>query len=497
MSNPFTDFTSIHSADTVVGGPGLAIDRSDTRRWQDRRDPIVVVGGGLAGIAAAAILESHHLPVILIEARRDLGGRAGSFEDAQSGELLDNCQHVLLGCCTNLIDLYRRLGASEQIRWYRRVHYLDARGRHYSLWAVPGLSAPLHLGPSMALFNLLSPAERLSVAHAMRAMMRIGRAGRAALADVSFGDWLARHHQPPDVIRKFYDPVVISALNEDTQRAAALYAVQVFQEAMLRNRRGYVLGLPDCPLQTLYARRPCRDIRLGRRVTEVICRDRTVTSLRLADGETMAVSAVVLATNHHATAKLIPPEWLRIDPRFGGLEKLESVPILGAHLWFDRPLMKIPHAALIEGPLQWIFRKNPEGSAIHGVISAARQWVSTPHDRCASLFEHQLRALFHQPAARLVRYRIVIEKRATFSPTPGVDRRRPPQGPVSSSIENLFLAGDYTRTGWPATMEGAVRSGYLAAGALLRAMPLTADIPSPLAADLPFESAARWISGPD
>jgi zeta-carotene desaturase len=349
----------------------------------------------------------------------------------------------------------------------------------------------------MALFGLLSISERLSVAHAMRAMMRLGRSGRAALANISFGDWLARHHQSPAVIRKFYDPVVISALNEDTPRAAALYAIEIFQEAMLRNRHGYTIGLPDCPLQTLYARRPCRDIRFGKRVTEIVCRQKTISTVRLSSGEKIAVSAVVLATNHHAATKLIAPEWLRADTRFVGLDRPDSVPILGAHLWFDRPVMDIPHAALIAGPVQWLFRKDAQGSAVHGVISAARQWVSTPHEHCAALFEHQLRALFRKPQAKLVRHRIVIEKRATFSPSPGVDRIRPPQAPPPGGIENLFLAGDYTRTGWPATMEGAVRSGYMAAGALLKALPHTAGLPSPLANDLNMEFTARWFSGSD
>lgn len=491
------DLASIHAADTVVGTPALLARPTTHDRWVDRRDPVAIVGGGLAGIAAATVLESCGLTVILIESRQDLGGRASSFQDAQSGEWLDNCQHVLLGCCTNLIDLYRRLGAIEHIKWYRRVHYIDERGRHYSLWSVPGLPAPLHLGPAMAMFSLLSIGERLSVAHAMRAMMRLGKSGRAGLANISFGEWLARHHQPTSVIKKFYDPIVISALNEDTQRAAALYAIEVFQEAMLRNRHGYMMGLPDGPLQTLYAHRPCRDVRLGKRVTEIVCRDKTVSTIRLASGEHIAVSAVVLATNHHAVEKLISPEWLRTDSRFASLSKLESVPILGAHLWFDRPVMNLPHAALIEGPLQWLFRKDELGTAVHGVISAARPWATTPHEHCAALFERQLQMIFRQPQAKLVRYRIVIEKRATFAPSPGIDRFRPPQAPVPGGIENLFLAGDYTRTGWPATMEGAVRSGYLAAGALLQAMPLTATFPSPLANDLPFERAARWLSGSD
>lgn len=492
------ELPSIKSADTVFGVPGMAAQaKTAGDRWQSRAAPVVIIGGGLAGIAAAVALETAGVPVILLEARRDLGGRAGSFQEPQSQALLDNCQHVLLGCCTNLIDLYRRLGVSDKIRWYKRVHYLDDKGRHYSLWSVPGLPAPLHLGPAMVLFGLLTLSERLSVAHAMRAMMRMGRSGRSLLEGITFGQWLARHHQSAAVIHKFYDPVVISALNEDTRRAGALYAIEVFQEAMLRHHRGYMLGLPDCPLQMLYARKPCRDVRFAARVGEIIFDGRSVQAVRTTTGERIAAAAVIMATNHHAVQKLIPPDRRGMDARFSGLSKLESVPILGAHLWFDRPIMHLPHAALIDGPLQWLFRKDARGTNIHGVISAAREWVDTPHDHCASLFEHQLQKIFRMPDARLVKYRIIVEKRATFSPAAGIDQFRPSQAPPAAGIENFFLAGDYTRTGWPATMEGAVRSGYLAAGALLASLPNFANVLMPLPADLPFEFSARCLSGPD
>jgi uncharacterized protein with NAD-binding domain and iron-sulfur cluster len=182
---------------------------------------------------------------------------------------------------------------------------------------------------------------------------------------------------------------------------------------------------------------------------------------------------VVLATNHHAVRRWIPAELKATDTRFSGLERLESVPILGVHLWFDRPVMPgLAAAALIEGPggggLQWLFRKDGEGKVLHGVISAARGWERVPKEDALAKFEEQVRTLF--PGAReakLLRGVIVIEKRATFSPLPGVDALRPGQGPPEGGIRNLYLAGDYTRTGWPATMEGAVRSGYLAAEAVL------------------------------
>src|SRR5262245_40314728 len=151
---------------------------------------VVIVGGGLAGMAAAVALESAGLDVTLIEARRTLGGRAGSFEDPQTGELLDNCQHVLLGCCTNLTDFYERIGASHKIEWHRAIHFRDESGMQYDLFGVRGLPAPLHLGPAILRFNALTIAERYALNRAMLAMMRLGREGRAALADVSFGQWL-------------------------------------------------------------------------------------------------------------------------------------------------------------------------------------------------------------------------------------------------------------------------------------------------------------------
>jgi uncharacterized protein with NAD-binding domain and iron-sulfur cluster len=193
-----------------------------------------------------------------------------------------------------------------------------------------------------------------------------------------------------------------------------------------------------------------------------------VSAVQLQSGEVLSADVVVAATARQAVLRWIPEHFLRNDERFAGLDRLEYVPILGAHLWFDRPVMREPHVALVDGPLQWVFRKDVSGRAVHGVISAARQWVDVPKDIMAKQFEQQVRSML--PLAReakLERCQIVIEKRATFSPLPGVDRFRPAQAPSgAAAISNLFLAGDYTKTGWPATMEGAVRSGYLAAEAI-------------------------------
>lgn len=451
---------------------------------------VIVIGGGLAGMAAAVSLEAAGAQVMLLESRRALGGRAGSFEGPQGEEELDNCQHVLLGCCTNLIDFYNRLGVSSLIRFERTVYFRDGSGRRHDLWGVEGWPAPIHLGPSLAGFEALTWGERISFSRAMLAMMNLGHAGRDALAEVSFGQWLDDHHQSASLIKKFYDPILISALNEESRRASACYAIQVFQDAMLANADGYLVGLPNCPLGQLYERIPCRDVRLGVRVSGLRFNDHRATGVQLQGGEILEADAIVLATNYHSAMRWIPPDLASTDARFASLDKLESVPILGVHLRFDRPIMTESHAALIEGPLQWLFRKDAEGRVMHGVISAAREWVNVPKEECLRQFMQQIRALF--PAARqarLVRSQIVIEKRATFSPVPGVDRWRPFQAPPPGGVQNLFLAGDYTRTGWPATMEGAVRSGYLATEAVAGSLGLKQT--EFLVKDLPVQWPAR------
>jgi zeta-carotene desaturase len=427
---------------------------------------VVVVGGGLAGMAAAVALESAGCAVTLLEARRTLGGRAGSFEEPQTGDELDNCQHVLLGCCTNLLDFYRRIGVQHLIRWEPTVHFVDGAGNRHDLTGSKKLPAPLHLSRSMLGFKLLTHAERFAFTRAMIAMATMGRPGRDRLADTSFGAWLDQHHQPPSLVHKMYDPILISALNEESRRASAAYAIQVFQETMLANSAGYVVGLPGCPLSRLYASLPVRDLRLGARVASLRFDKDTATGVTLTTGENIDADAVILATNRHTLRKWVGEERADKDARFAHLDEIEDVPILGVHLWYDRPVLKESHAALIEGPLQWLFRKDDAGTAVHGVISAARAWAGRPKDESLAAFTQQIRSTFKEARdAVLQRGVVVVEKRATFSPAPGIDRLRPHQAPPPGGIANLYLAGDYTQTGWPATMEGAVRSGYLAATA--------------------------------
>ena len=377
---------------------------------------------------------------------------------------------MLLGCCTNLLDLYGRLGVRHLIRFEPTIRFVADGGRRYGLRRTRGVPAPSHLSASFAAFGMLSVGEKVAYARAMLAMLRLGRHGRHRLADIPFGDWLDGHRQPESLVRKMYDPVLVGALNEDCRKCSAAYAIQVFQDAMLAHAKGYVVGVPTVPLSRLYDTHPCPDVRLGARVDSLVfagdrSSGRAVTGVRLAGGQVLSADAVVLATNHHAVQRWVPAEVA--DARFAKLDQLVSVPILGVHLRFDRPVLPESHVALVEGPLQWLFRKDAEGRQVAGVISAAREWVGRDKTESLAAFEAQVRRAMGLPEAKLLGGTIVVEKRATFAPLPGVDHLRPAQGPPPGGNANLYLAGDYTKTGWPATMEGAVRGGYRAADAVL------------------------------
>lgn len=453
------------------------------------RPTVVVVGGGLAGIAAAVRLADRGVGVTLVETRNRLGGRATSFEDPASGRTLDNCQHVLMGCCTNLMALYRRLGVEHLIQWHRRLYFTDGTGVIDELEA-DDLPAPLHLLTGLAGFRTLSAWEKLAIGRAMVAMIRLGRSGRENFRGVTFADWLEQQGQPAGAVRKFWSVIVTSALNETPERASAAYAIQVFQEGFLPNEQAYLMGLSAVPLVTLYDQAYQVIQRAGGRVMLSTSAERfefdgrRVTGLRLGDGSEAAAEGFVAAVPFDRLAKLCPPAMVQADARLGRLGEFTTSPIIGIHLWMSRGgaedgrvVMELPHLILMQSPVHWIFNKGVErdpgtGLAgcqhLHGVVSAAHELVDQSAQGILAMAVEEVRkALAGRPGgaeARLVHGRVIKEKRATFAATPVADSLRPA---ARGEIENLFLAGDWCRTGWPATMEGAVRSGFLAAQGVL------------------------------
>lgn len=496
----------------------------------------VIIGGGLAGIAAAVRLAGRGVPVTLLETRKRLGGRATSFVDPDNEELLDNCQHVLMGCCTNLIELYSKLDVSDLIEWHSKLYFggphnmgglfgnLGGRsaGRNGSShWVIDefeadDLPAPMHMTNAMMQFRTLTLGEKAAIGRGMLAMMRLGREGRAKMADITFLDWLKEQNQPDGAIQKFWAVVIISALNELPELCSAAYALQVFQEGFLANEQAYVMGLSRVPLVKLYD--PARiaienaggQVILGAGADRLMYdgQTRRITGVGLNDGRVIEADTFISAVPFDRLGKLSNDASLaRFDVRLRRLDRFTTSPILGIHLWFESAagkVMDIPHVILMDSPLQWIFNKGFEtgednGHAVqhlHGVISACHDWVDQPADAIMAMVKKEVaRVLPGARDAELVHARVVKEKRATFSVRPGIDRIRPPASPDDvngPAIENLFLCGDWCDTGWPATMEGAVRSGNLAAAGVLKQH---GDATVVLAPDLAASPLYQFVAG--
>jgi zeta-carotene desaturase len=410
---------------------------------------VLIAGGGLAGLAAAAALGGAGIEVDLFEARPFLGGRATSYavpgSSAGNGETIDNCQHVLLRCCVNLLDFYDRLGVRDRIRFHREFYFLEPGGR-MSVLRRGRLPAPFHFAGSFLGLRCLDRHDKLAIARALAAMLRETR--RADLHRISMLDWLLQKRQTPRAIDRFWRQVLVSAINEDLDRMAAAHGFQVFRLGFLARADSYEMGVPAVPLAALYGEDSWRrfpDVRIHLR-SQVECID---SEGFLAAGE-----------RHKADAAICALPFERLAAVGLAAPAFEHSPITGVHLWFDREVTTLPHATLLDRTMQWMFNKNG-GRYLQMVVSASRDLTPLSREEIVDIAIGDLRLYFPRVReAILVKAHVVKEQRATFSAAPDTEALRP--GP-ECAIPNLFLAGDWTRSGWPATMEGAVRSGYIAA----------------------------------
>ncbi len=421
---------------------------------------VIVVGGGIAGMAAAVRLAERGVAVTLLETRKKLGGRATSFVDVRSGEVLDNCQHVVLGCCTSYLDLLGRLGSADKLRWHKEQYWVEEGGRTSVIR--PGLlPAPLHFTGSLLRAKFLTVREVMAIGRAAAKMLR---ARREAWGTRTFAEFLRRCRQPERVIRRFWSPVVVSACNMEVDRVAASSALQVFQEGFFPSARAAEIGVPSVPLVGLYERvegivaKAGGRVVLGAGVSHLDERSATTSDGQRFEGERMICALPV-----ERVGRVVDENVRNSDARFAPLELFTHSPILGVHLKFDRPVMAaLPHAVLVDRPTQWLFRKDEKGEQLHAVISAADSWMMLSEEEIVQRVEADVRAcLPGTKEARLEWARSVKEKLATWAPLPGTDELRP----SATGTSGVILAGDYTATGWPATMEGATRSGYAAAEA--------------------------------
>jgi squalene-associated FAD-dependent desaturase len=456
---------------------------------------VAVVGGGLAGLAAGSALAENGFHVTLFERRPYLGGRASSYQHPGTGEVVDNCQHVLLGCCTNLIEFYRRIGVENKIRWFDQLTFLEPGGRA-SVIRSSWLPAPFHTAPAFLRATCLNLADKLAVAAAMAALAPLTPSDNGE----TFLAWLRRHGQTDGAINRFWKTVLVSALNEELENVSVRSAAQVIRESFLKSATAGRMGIPTVPLSDLYSAAGDYICARGGAV-EFRC---NVESFRaepaqvklLVSGQEQIFDFVILAVPFDVLCRLLP-RTTAAEPLQQSLAHFETSPITGIHLWFDRQITELEHAVLLDRTIQWMFHKSKlfaagrhgfsdaaasNGSYVELVVSSSKSLVDKSRAEIIDMALKELCEFF--PAARdanLIKSTVIKEIHATYSPRPGIDAYRPGS---QTAWPRVFLAGDWTATGWPATMEGAVRSGYVAAQYVARVAGqrrvafLTPDLPA-------------------
>ena len=435
---------------------------------------VIVAGAGVAGLAAAVALAKDGARVTLLERRPYIGGRAYSYEHPALEETIDS-QHVVVGCCTNLLDLAQQAGMVDTIRWYDELTFMEPNGKRSLLKPGP-LPAPMHQTLSFLKAPMLSLADKTAVASGLLRFLR----GYPQDDTESFASWLKRTGQTERAIRHFWEPVVIGALNDNFESCSVKYAGKVFHESFLRSPQAGRLGIPAAPLSEFFspiaalAERSGVDVRLKSGVEAIVpCADGRW-GVR-AGGNEFVADSVVLATDFKQTQSLLatlPASEEEKRQRQAGFERFIPAPITTIHLWYDRDVVGLDHAVLLDTRIQWVFTKSrirrwpvERGSYQELVISASWPELEMSREEILSSALREFEMFF--PAAReakLLKSGVLKEARATFSVTPGLDRFRPQQ---KTQWKGLYLAGDWTATEWPSTMEGAIRSGRLAAGAVV------------------------------
>lgn len=468
---------------------------------------IIIVGGGLAGLATAVALTERGLKCLVLESRPRLGGRASSFLDPTSGSYVDNCQHVSLGCCTNFRHFCETTGLAEFFRTEKTLYFVGPSGT-VDRFSASSLPAPLHLSAAFARLSYLSWKDKIGLARGLRALAKGVRPEERGLP---FSEWLARQRQTPAAITRFWHVVLVSALSETLDRIDVEHARKVFVDTFLAHRDGWLMEVPAVPLEDLYGGRLTEwlssrgtELRLQSTVEQLEVNGDRATSVRMGNGDVIEGDEFVVAMPFYRVLSVLPDS-LTTHPSLAGISQLQAAPISSVHLWFDRPITDLPHAVLVDRLCQWMFNRTllaghteaqPIGSGSETgyyyqiVISASRDLAGQSKESILAQVVAELNAIWPKTAeARLLHSRQVTEHRAVFSPVPGVDSLRPVQ---QSPVPNLQFAGDWTQTGWPATMEGAVRSGYLAAANVLKRLGRSDDVVRP---DLPVATLSRLLMG--
>jgi zeta-carotene desaturase len=433
---------------------------------------VTIVGAGVAGMSAACALAEAGFRVQLVERRGYLGGRASSYLHPGVNEVIDNCQHALFGCCTNLMGFYRRIGVADQIHWTSDMTMIEPGGRRSQL-GPSALPAPLHGLPKLLSASAFSINDKLSLARAFSALMR----PVASDSTESLGAWLRRHKQSDGALNRFWRLVIASALNAEIDSISLPYAAKVIRELFLNSAEAGSMGMSRVPLSQLYAPVPAYleahggNLHLNTHTDGAVWDDVRRQWTIHTRGRELVSDFLLVALPFEAMGKLLPemPEAEEAAHLASQIKRHEHWPICSVHLWFDRAITDLEHAVLLDREVHWMYNQSRlqtgrGGHYIELVISATRSFAALSREAAIKLVLSELEEFFPLVnEAKLEKVALIKEVRATFGVSPDIDSARPS---AMSPWPNCFLAGDWVATGWPSTMESAARSGHLAAEAL-------------------------------
>jgi len=435
---------------------------------------VAVIGGGIAGLAAAVRLTQLGYQVSVIEKRPFLGGRAYSFSDRETGLEIDNGQHVIVGACTEFVEYMESIGASDSIQFERNLKFpviLDGRTSWLQSRWLPGVIGNV---AGLLTYKHLDFSDRLRVLRGLFRIRRTNTQRSDEFDQITFNDWLRNHGQNDRTIENFWNLIVLPALNDDIGAVSAEIGIELFKVALLGSTENPALGLPLEPLSELvgnkaraFLENKKNQFLLDSDVSDLLIENGIISGAVLANGNVVRADAIVAAIPPDALADLLPMSDSGEEDFFTPATRIDTAPIVAVHIWYDRPVMDEKLVAVLNSPLQWVFDdsaiKNSTDSSRHVVISlsGAWEWRHRSKSEIREIFEQEMRNVFPKAGtATIENFAVVKMAAATFRVTPGITANRLSQ---RTPLPGLYLAGDWTDTGWPSTMESAVRSGNLVA----------------------------------
>lgn len=445
---------------------------NDSSSSQSFRSRVLILGGGFAGLAAAVDLAERGVKVLLLERRAFLGGRAYSFTDKTTGDTIDNGQHLMMGCYHHTLSFLDKIGSTHKLKFQEnpQVDFLSEQEGAAS-FKCPSLPAPLHLLAGLFKLESIGWRDRINALRVGLAL-RMMNGNRAKLADITVRNWLNGLGQTDRMQRRFWDLVAIATLNETPDRASADMFVRVLDQAFMHTKQDSNMVISKTGLSDLYTEDARKfieerggEVRLNSDVANIQFDGRRAKSVSLRSGEVIEAETIISAVPYFALRRMISEDVQIASHSLRNVAEFTSAPIVSINLWYAEPVTELEFTGLLDSRIEWVFNKNAISGDSHSghqhlalVISGAHEAAKLPKEELIAMATTEMNRFFPRARTQQPIHAFVIrEQDATLSHTVGVARLRPSH---RTEFGNFFLAGDWTDTGLPATIESAVQSGH-------------------------------------